>query len=346
MTRLSAVVVTFNSREAIKRSLPALLRELSPADEVVVVDNGSTDGTVAAIRDLAPVATIVANPSNEGFAAACNQGVETASGDLVVLLNPDAVVGPGFAEGIRRPIADGRGWAAWMGLVTSDHGETLNTSGGVVHVTGIAWAGEAGAPIAQAPTEPHEVTFVSGACLAVPQETWRDAGGFPREFFLYHEDVDLSMRLRLFGGALGIEPSARVDHEYEFRKRPAKWRFLERNRWAMIVRVYPGALIALLVPALFATELALVVISISGGWGRQKALATIDTVRALPRLRRERRAIQARRRIGAREFAAYLTPDLTSAYVGRAAHSALLRFLLRAYWAVVVFALRASRAPR
>jgi hypothetical protein len=88
------------------------------------------------------------------------------------------------------------------------------------------------------------------------------------------------------------------------------------------------------------------VVSVSGGWGLQKALATLDTIRALPRLRRERRAIQARRRIGAREFAAYLTPDLTSAYVGRAARSGLLRFLLRSYWAVVVFALRASRAPR
>jgi GT2 family glycosyltransferase len=343
VTRLSAVVVTFNSREAIRRSLPALLRELSPADELVVVDNGSTDGTVAAIRDLAPVANVVANQSNEGFAAACNAGVEAASGEFVVLLNPDAVVEPGFGEAIRRPLADGRGWAAWMGLVTSDRGETINTSGGVMHFTGIAWAGEAGAPIAKAPAGPVEVTFVSGACLAVPRQTWIAAGGFPPEFFLYHEDVDLSMRLRLLGGTLGIEPAARVDHDYEFRKQPSKWRFLERNRWAMIVRVYPGALIALLVPALVATELALVVISVTGGWGLQKALATLDTMRALPRLRRERRAIQAQRRIGAREFAAYLTPDLTSAYVGRAGRSGVLRFLLRAYWAVVVLVLRAAR---
>jgi N-acetylglucosaminyl-diphospho-decaprenol L-rhamnosyltransferase len=340
VTRLSAIVVTFNSRAAIEKSLPALLHELSTADEIVVVDNASTDGTVAVIRELAPIVTVIENASNEGFAAACNRGVEAASGELVVLLNPDATVGPGFAEAISRPVSDGRGWAAWMGLVTSDHERTINTSGGVVHFTGIAWAGEAGASISSAPTAAREVQFVSGACFAVPRTTWLETGGFPGEFFLYHEDVDLSLRLRLYGGALGIEPSARVDHEYEFQKGLRKWRFLERNRWAMVLRVYPSALIALLIPAFVATELALLAISISAGWGGQKALATLDTLRALPRLLRERRAIQAKRRIGAREFALELTPDLTSAYIGGAARSRALRWALRAYWAVVLSALR------
>jgi len=346
VTRLSAVVVTFNSREAVRQSLPPLLRELAPGDEVIVVDNASTDGTVASIRELTPIVAIVENPRNDGFAAACNKGVEAATGDLVVLLNPDAIVQPGFGDAIRAPFSGDPGWAAWMGLVTSDEGRTINTSGGVMHFTGIAWAGEAGAPISRAPAAPGEVPFVSGACLAVPRETWLDAGGFPPEFFLYHEDVDFSMRLRLFGGRLGIEPAARVDHDYDFVKGPAKWRYLERNRWAMIVRTYPSALIALLVPALLATELALVAVSLSSGWGDQKALATFDTLRALPRLRRERRAIQARRRIGAGEFAAHLTADLSSAYIGRAAHSGGLRRLLRIYWRAVLFLLGAPSARR
>ena len=77
--------------------------------------------------------------------------------------------------------------------------------------------------------------------------------------------------------------------------------------------------------------------------GLQKLLANGDVVRALPRLLRERRAIQARRAVGTREFARFLTPDLSSEYLGRLAGSRLLRMALRAYWGAVRAALRAAR---
>jgi GT2 family glycosyltransferase len=343
-SRLSVVIVTFNSRETIERTLGSLLRELTPGDEVVVVDNASTDGTPDTVRTAAPVAKIIQSDRNEGFAAACNTGVDAASGDLVVLLNPDATVAPGFGEAIRRPLAAERGWDAWMALVTCERGRSINTSGGVVHFTGIAWAGESGEPIERAPDSPREVGFVSGACLAIRRETWIAAGGFPPRYFLYQEDVDLSLRLRLRGGRIGVEPSARVDHEYEFEKGPRKWRLLERNRWSMLLRVYPGPLFALLVPALLATELALAGISLGAGWGAQKGLAWLDVGRALPHVLRERRAIQRERRISARDFAIWLTPDLDSAYLGRAARSGFLRRILRLYWRVVLLLLRARSA--
>ncbi|TMK68917.1 MAG: hypothetical protein E6G49_13070 [Actinobacteria bacterium] len=147
----------------------------------------------------------------------------------------------------------------------------------------------------------------------MPSRAFDDAGGFAEPFFLYHEDVDLSLRLRLAGGRLGVERRARVDHDYEFAKGPEKWRQLERNRWATVIRTYPGALLALLAPALLATEFALVPISLAGGWAGKKLLSWIDIARWLPRLLRERRQIQAGRQVPAREFARALTPDLGGA---------------------------------
>ncbi len=91
------------------------------------------------------------------------------------------------------------------------------------------------------------------------------------EFFLYHEDVDLSLRLRLLGGRLGVESEARVDHSYEFAKGSQKWHWLERNRWATLIRTYPALLLVLLAPALLATELALVAVAARGGWLDEKA---------------------------------------------------------------------------
>jgi GT2 family glycosyltransferase len=322
---LSVVVVTHDSRAAVSAALPALWEQLDAGDELVVVDNDSADGTLAAVREIAPTATLLETGRNAGFGAAANAGARAAGGDLLVFLNPDATPAPGFVEAIR---AD-NGWGAWMGLVTAKGGRVVNTSGGVLHFTGIAWAGPSRLDA------PREVAFLSGACLAVPRLAFERVGGFADAYFLYHEDVDLSLRLRLAGGRLGVEPAAVVDHDYEFAKGSAKWRFLERNRWATILRCYPGRLLVLLLPALLATDLALVGVAATGGWLPQKLAATAETVRALPRLLRERRAVQATRTISCAEFAAWLTPDLDSPYLGRAGRSRPLRWALRAYWRFV-----------
>src|SRR6202012_6263170 len=112
-----------------------------------------------------------------------------------------------------------------------------------------------------------EVAALPGACLAGPLEVGRRIGGLAPKFFMYHEDVDRALRLRLAGETPGIEPGAVVAHDYEFTASARnKWRWLERNRLATLVRIYPGALLALLAPGLLATQAALRGASAAGGW--------------------------------------------------------------------------------
>ena len=331
---LSVLVVAYENRDDLEKSLPALLPELGEDDELIVVENKPGDGSAEVVRGLAPQARIVPMGGNAGFAAGINAGAEAASGELLVILNPDATPQPGFGEAIRRPWSDGRAWGAWQALVADGELRSVNSAGNPLHFTGITWAGGHGLPLGQAPSA-CEVTIASGACLAVPAENWRRLGGFPAEFFLYHEDVDISVRLRAQGHAVGIEPSAVVAHDYEFGANAEKWFWLERNRLAFLVRTYPGALLALLAPALLATELALLLVSAGGGWGREKLRANVAFLRWLPRLLRERRAIQRQRTISAREFAAMLTPDLDSDLISPLARARPARALLRAYWRLV-----------
>jgi GT2 family glycosyltransferase len=218
-----------------------------------------------------------------------------------------------------------------MGLITAEDGRVLNSRGGVVHFTGIAWAGGAGEAV-PAQTEAGEVAFASGACLAIPAGTWRACGGFAADYFLYHEDVELSLRLRLAGERIGIEPRAVVDHDYEFGRTGEKLRLLERNRISTVLRTYPAAVLAVALPGLLLTELALIPISIAGGWWRLKLAALAETLRSLPRTLADRRRLQAGRTVSAAEFASCLSAELDSAYLGRAGRSAALRWCLRAYW--------------
>lgn len=331
---LSVLIVAYDSGDDLRKTLPALLPELGEGDELIVVENKAGDGSAELVRELAPAARIVRMGRNTGFAGGCNAGAEAASGDLLVILNPDAALLPGFGEAIRRPWHEGRGWAAWQALVADGEGATINSAGNPVHFTGIVWAGGHGEPLSAA-TEPGEVTVASGACLAIPLAEWRRVGGFPEKFFMYHEDVDLSVRLWMEGGTVGIEPSAIVAHDYEFGANPDKWRWLERNRLAFLVRTYPAPLLALLAPALLATELALLAVSFAGGWGKQKLRANLEFLRWLPRLLHERRAIQRTRTITAADFASQLTPDLNSPLISPLARSLPARLALRTYLRLV-----------
>jgi len=331
---LSLLIVAWNSRAELARTLPALLPELAEGDELIVVDNDSSDDSAELVRQLAPAAKLVRTGRNLGFAGGCEAGAAEAGGDLLVILNPDAVPLPGFGEAIRRPWLQGRGWIAWQALVAEAGGTEINSAGNPVHFTGIVWAGMHGRPIAQAPPA-GEVVVLSGACLAIPLAEWQRVGGFAPRFFMYHEDVDLSIRLRLEGGTLGIEPAAVIAHDYDFGGSEHKWRWLERNRLAFVLRTYPAALLILLAPALLATELALLAVAAQGGWLRQKLAANAEFLRWAPRLLAERRRIQRQRTIGAGEFAALLSADLDSPFISPLARSWPARLLLRGYWRAV-----------
>ncbi len=333
---LSVLVVTYNSAAEVGRSLPAIATELREEDELIVCDNGSSDGTVERVSELAPEATVLELGANLGFGAACNLGAERASGELLLLLNPDAVVEAGFRDAIELPLLEARGWAAWQGLVCDDEGR-VNSWGGVVHYTGIAWAGGAGRPRAEAPHEPCEISFPSGACLAVRRDAWTGLGGFSPELFLYHEDTDLGLRLWLGGGRVGLEPRARCAHAYEFEKGSHKWYYLERNRYATIARTYPSRVLFAVLPALLVTELAVLVAAALGGWLGPKLRADRDFLRALPRLGRERAAIRGsalHSGVDAARFADLLAVELGSPYLGAPSRSRLVRALLGAYWRI------------
>ncbi len=118
---------------------------------------------------------------------------------------------------------------------------------------------------------PYETSFASGAALVVRREAWQAADGFEAEYFMYGEDLDLALRLRLLGWGVGVVPAARVEHDYAFVKGDYKWFHLERNRWWTLLGDYPTPLLALLLPALLVFDVALLAVAARGGWAAGEA---------------------------------------------------------------------------
>lgn len=330
------VVVTWNSANAIAATVKAVAAQLLPGDELVVVDNASADDTVALAG--AAGARVVETGRNAGFAAGCHAGADATNAPLLLFLNPDARPEPGALDALRAAAAQRPGWGAWQAAVTLPDG-TLNSGGGEVHFLGFAWAGRFGEPLDSLGEEPSEVGFASGAALVVRRELWDEIGGFDESFFMYAEDVELSLALRLAGHGVGVVPAARVVHDYEFDKGERKWFLLERNRWWAVLATYPTPLLAAVLAPLLATELALLAVAAAGGWLPSKLRAQWAVLTTLPHALRRRGAIQARSHVGAGEFAQHLTPDLSSPYLGAAGRSRLLALALRGYWWAVRSAL-------
>jgi N-acetylglucosaminyl-diphospho-decaprenol L-rhamnosyltransferase len=333
---LAVVVVTHQSAAHVDRALCALAGQMGESDELVVVDNLSTDGTAEVVRAAVPAATVLEQDRNLGFAGACRRGAAATSAPLLLFLNPDAVPDAGCLDELRRIAPEKPDWGAWQALVTMDGGRTINTAGNVTHYLGIGWAGGLGEPVAGAPAEPEEVSFASGAALMVRRREWERHDGFDERYFMYCEDMDLALRLRLSGSSVGIAPAARVEHDYEFAKGDRKWYLLERNRWWTVVSDYPTRLLVLLAPALLLSELALLVVAASGGWLGAKLRSQLAVLRELPQMLERRRRVQALRTVSERAFAEGLSDRLDNPHLGRLAQVPLVARAQSLYWALVL----------
>ncbi len=311
---VAVVVVTYQSRDVLPSLAESVLPQLREDDTLVVVDNCSPDGTATLAKAIGERVIVIANESNAGFAAACRQGVEATSASLILLLNPDARLEPGALDRLRETASERPDWAVWQAAVMLPDGR-INTSGGVVHYLGIGWAGRCGRSASELPAEPYETAFASGAAMMVRRSAWDELDGFDDSYFLYCEDLDLGLRAWLAGRRVGVEPRARVVHRYDFDKGARKWYLLERNRWRTVLADYPTPLLILVLPALLASELALLAVAARGGWLRAKLRAQAATLTAMPAVLRRRARVQRSRAVSAREFSAALTASLESATV-------------------------------
>jgi GT2 family glycosyltransferase len=334
---MAVVVVTHQSAEHLMGLFAALSPQLGAEDELVIVDNASTDETAAVARSLGERVTVIETGENLGFAGGCHVGAGATRSPLLLFLNADCQPHPDCLRRLRDAASAHPDWGAWQAVVLLEDGR-VNTSGGVVHYLGIGWAGDCERPACDLPAHDREIAFPSGAAMVVRREAWVALDGLDREYFMYGEDLDLGLRLWLAGHRVGLVPAARVTHSYEFDKGASKWFWLERNRWRTVLSVYPPALLALLAPALLVAELGLLAVAARQGWLRPKLRAQAAAMAGLPRTLARRREVQDTRRIGVAEFASRLTSSLDSPYLS-VADSRWLSVPQALYWRLVSGAL-------
>jgi len=220
--RVGAVIVNYNAGPHLLRCVRSLRSE--GVQEVVVVDNRSTDGSIDALRAADPGTRVVDTGRNAGYGAGANRGLAACRHELVLVGNPDIIVQGGAVAalvaaldasprvalvGPRLEEADGRLYPSartfprladavghgFLGLVAPNNRWSRR-----YHMAD--WDH----------SEPRLVDWVSGACFLARRSVLEGLGGFDESYFMYSEDVDLCWRARQAGWEVAYEPSARVTH--------------------------------------------------------------------------------------------------------------------------------------
>jgi GT2 family glycosyltransferase len=222
--KISAIVVSYNTRQMTLDCLRSLKAELAgKPSEMIVVDNGSTDGSPAAIRAAFPEVVLIENAQNRGFGTANNQAMRAAGGEFFLLLNSDAFPTPGAVAAMLRCM-DEHPDAGVVGpkLLNAD-GSTQRSCFKFPSPLR-AWLENLWIPRLVPSTWawgdwrrwPHDqqrmVDFVIGACMLVRRRVFEQTGGFDETFFMYAEETDWQKRIHHAGGRIWFTPTAQVTH--------------------------------------------------------------------------------------------------------------------------------------
>jgi GT2 family glycosyltransferase len=335
---VSVVVVNFNGRRLIGACLDSLRRQTYCQHEVIVVDNGSTDGSAEWIHANYPEVQLVALSTNRGFAGGNNAGIDVARGAFVATINNDARAEPSWIEEMVR-VVHGREDVGMVAakLLFADAPTTINSAGIAIDRAGFAWDRLGGC--SDGPDETIEVFGPCAGAALYRRELLDDVGGFDEDFFMYLEDVDLAWRARLAGWRCLYAPRARVLHDHSATAvdtSPFKGYHLGRNKVWLIAKNYPAPDLWLYLPIILGYDLGTVLYSLAFRRTetpyRTRLARAAGRLAALGGLRRmlvKRASIQGRRRVPLwrvrAEMSAIASPwELQARYVHLAQRNAAL----------------------
>jgi GT2 family glycosyltransferase len=315
---VSVLVLNRNGREHLPVCLTSLEKQTYPRNrfEIVLVDNGSTDGSLKLVRIGYPRVRLVRFDRNLGFSAPYNAAIRECDSQFVAVLNNDTRVAPDWI-GELVSAAERHNAAAVASKILNWTGETIDFAGGVTSIFGHSWQADCGQPATREYDEKPLLSPCAGSALFV-REAFLEAGGFDEDFFAYFEDVDLGWRLNLFGQRIVFAPMAVTYHRVHGTS--SRWayaqrlRLFERNALAMIYKNYEASTLERVLPAAIGLLLLRATMR-SGIEGLALALSTTpsdivnthphlvarligleDFCLQLPSLRSKRDVIQKRRR--------------------------------------------------
>jgi GT2 family glycosyltransferase len=251
----AVVIVNWNGRRLLDACLAAVFSQTTPAELVIVVDNGSTDDSIAHLRDRWPAVRVVELGRNAGVAAGNNAGIRAAldaGARYVLLLNNDAFMRPQVIGELHRAVTEGGAetWAAAPKILYRSEPDRIWSAGGSFEWwRGLSRDRGTNERDRGQYDAPADIDYSNTCCLLVRAEAFTHVGLMDEAYFMYYDDSDFSARIRRAGGRIRYVPAAEVLHDVQASSRGAPngsslfaLYYTTRNRPRFIQRNAPSVL--------------------------------------------------------------------------------------------------------
>ncbi len=248
MVRISVIIVNHNGQHLLGALFASLAQQTRAADEVLLIDNASTDGSVASTRIHFPWVRVIESSTNIGFAEGANLGAAQARGEYVALLNSDTVVDPGWLAALMQPLeTDARVGIVVSKIYLAESGGVIDCAGAEFNNLGFCWGRGAHELDRGQFDAPMDVPAATACAMAVRREALGGEPLFDRQLFMYYEELDLSLRIRGRGYRIVYAPSSIVHHKrsqtvQHVARQPllfCQW-YGNRNRVKLLAKYYPA----------------------------------------------------------------------------------------------------------
>lgn len=260
--RVTVIILNWNGRRYLAPCLDALLAQDYQDFEIILVDNGSTDGSVDLVQAQYPEVRLILNEHNLGFAAANNQAIQASASEFVATLNNDTQVDQGWLGSLVDVMnAHSRVGMCACKMLFADRRNVINSAGIALDRAGIAWDRQGGQPDDPSETAVQPVFGPCAGAALYRRAMLDEIGLFDEDFFAYLEDVDLAWRGQLAGWQALYVPHARVYHHHSATAQegsPFKNRQLGRNKVWLIAKNYPMPYLLAYLPVILGFDVAAV----------------------------------------------------------------------------------------
>ena len=229
---VSIIVLNYNAGELLLNCINSLKKSTYSNLEIIIVDNISSDGSQEKCKNKFPDIKLIQNKNNLGYCGGNNVGIRHASGEFIVILNPDTIVEPNwvnelisayneFGEGLYQPK-----------ILSLNEENVIQSTGNMLHIFGFGFARDKGNKVTNKVEEIQKIGYASGTCLFTSRAVLNKVGLLDEFLFLYHDDLDLGWRAAQIGINSYYVPKSKIFHveSYSLKWSSKKFYWLERNR--------------------------------------------------------------------------------------------------------------------